>query len=335
MAKIKIIHILPFVKENSVSRVSAACLDAWDDNLKVYIKFPYITNITKLIYYSIKGKYIFHAHFPLASFICSFFILRGVIITTLHDQGYEYFKLYRGKLISKLMYFMTVFAIYRSKLVIVASTSISDGYKNFSNNKFITVLNFVSISIKDIEKYSLNANNIAVIGSSLVRVKGLDLVINAAFSLKNLNFYIYGLSSEDASRCGLNYKLDNVTFMGGMNQEDLYLDIMKKGATVAIFSRTEGFSLVALEATSLCIPLVVCNLDVFNEFLPPEIIPRFDAELPCSFHEALQISNRINCEARVKFSNFLINEFSMTNYSLKINHIYKAITLHHHRNKKF
>lgn len=325
-----IVHVYPTIK-GSTTNIASAAIKASGSCSHVKIKRPYIKNICELILFNFKKIDIIHTHTTVASILVALFCMKGKIIIMLHDQGMEYFRLYMNPCRRVIMAVLRYIVFIRANVIITVSKSIAKNYSNKVNRKVIVFYNYVDILLTNTNyKYNIKNKSIAIIANHRYYVKGIDKVLEFSKEDNSFKYCIYGITKKEAEKY---YNSDNankdipcnVTFKGHVAKKKMFLEINKMNSIVAVFSRTEGFHLGAIETAALGMPLIVNDLHIFDELYPRNLFPRFNINDIQSFQDAYKSISKVDHQTREKFGKIVRLKYSESKYIIKMSQLYNSL----------
>lgn len=216
------------------------------------------------------------------------------------------------------------FALFLFKKILNKSDAIitinSQSYKhclNFLNSdkKLFLVENFINNDVFDNhKKYNENLKNIFYSGGVTIK-KGIKILLDVAKALPNYNFYLAGKVDDEIKQYSENLKIDNVTFLGVLNQEQIKKEYLNNDLFIfPTFYPNEAFSIALLEAMSFGMPCIATDWAANKDMLDNEtyIVPIKNSEKIIDCIEKLKDQD---IRERVGKSN---KERVMKNYSEKI-----------------
>lgn len=286
------------------------------------------------LYHAIRSSDVVHLHsaIPIGIAWLVRLINRNVVIVgTFHDLGKPYFKytlpLFKRIILSKLF---DLGIKHLNHMIFVSYSQMAFYLQNgYLLNKPVVIPNSFEVLFELGEKNSNKSMNLAFIGGPFF-AKGYDFIVTILDSLEDYNLHFYGLTLQQVPKkfqpiCESNIKKNKMYFYGLMDQKLMYANIISLNSIVIISSYGEGLPLTALECVSLKIPLIVNDLEVFKEFLPCHIIPRFNTgnlnTLINALNEVKNISYSLQKELAIKIN----EQFKMKTYIDSHNNFYKSI----------
>jgi len=199
-------------------------------------------------------------------------IIKASTLTTLHNIAHEDFSYQYNPVKAKLMLSLWNRATSSHDKVVVLSQYAKKEYLKYWKNKNIEVVHNgipKKYQLKEINDDKLDRlkNNYILLGvvGILTKVKGFEQVIKSLVYLPKHALVIVGDGVEMQALKELAMMLnveDRVYFTGFQKNIDSYIHAID---IVVIPSRSEGFSLVAIEAMRMKKPIVTSNLEIFEE----------------------------------------------------------------------
>jgi len=214
-------------------------------------------------------------------------------------------------------------ALNRFDDIIVLSSDMKKYYEGkIFPNKYIVYNGLDSLNllpdnqiIQKINLFKGSSQVIACIGG-LTMTKGFDQIISVLSELNDTKLIIIGAGKEKDNLQKLSeYHQCNerVLFLGHIESAGIYMYLMDM---ILIPSRSEGFSLVLLEAVSQKIKILCSNISIFKELFEVHEIGFFDLEdledLKLNVRKVL--SNSYNIEAFLKYKGFYTEQKMIDKY---------------------
>ncbi|WP_017221050.1 glycosyltransferase [Moritella dasanensis] len=207
---------------------------------------------------------------------------------------------------------------YQSKLLVNKYKVIPYGVPK--ENSVLGFINY-EVELKSLaEKYFI----IGAVGL-LIKRKGFKQIIYALKELPNHALVLIGSGSEleDLKKLAINEGVsDRVLFLGFQQNSKKYYQYFD---CYCMASYSEGFGLAMLDALSLNIPLVCCNLPIYREYFKEEYIVSFELDdipsLVSSFEDVKLHENKYKKGSEITFC----NHFSLDAMAISHINFYKVI----------
>lgn len=312
-----IYHIVPSGDNTSIHKISSACIAASGEKYEIIKNnnfFKLIIDVILLNFKINEKATIVHVHYPIGIMVSSFFLWRGRLVISIHDEGYKLFSLYLNKFLSIIMIYMIYMAIWKSNVVIFPSKSTLKNYPKKFINKYKVINNFSNylMPLHNLDNGDINFSEIFILADKRLYVKGVDYLFNIPNEIK---VNIYGVNEVDIKKYfNLGYLPKNITAHGFSKSELIYKKVIEAKGIVIITSRTEGMPLVSLECLLNSIPLVVNALEVFDEYLPEFYFPRFKSSDIDSILNALKKCSKISITERNFIANSSREKYNFISY---------------------
>lgn len=245
------------------------------------------------LFYSLSHRYdVLHAHAFSPGLIIPIIKIfkKQPNVFTVHGKGYKIAGFGAG---GKLLEELVIYKIPYDLEITVAKSTLT---KKTSAKKVITIPNGVDIgNFKDAQKNRNRIKNILYIGR-LSYEKGADLLIEAFKNLKEpgLNLKIVG-AGQELKKLKKLAKKPNIQFQGELHGSKL-IKQLKETDLLVIPSRTEGQSLVLLEAWAAKLPVLATRVGD-NQLFIKDGVNGFLAE---PNYESI----KTNLERAIRFKNF-------------------------------
>lgn len=238
-------------------------------------------------------------------------------LTTIHNFVLNDFITDFGRVRGVILANIWMFLLRRHDKRVVLSNIAKDYYKKwFKDSELEVIYNTRNIPLNDglsteeIREISAFKGDKPLLGTNaiLTPIKGLDLVIQALKSVKDVRFFIVGdgRSKEDLQR--LSYELgvsDRVYFAGYRENAYRYLAYYD---VYLMPSRSEGFPLALLEAVAMRCKTIVSDLPIFKEIFSDKEVTFFEKENVDSLKSAIHIA--LNNDKSEAAYNRYINYYS-------------------------
>lgn len=302
-------ELIPKSQSSSIYRMGAG-LKKIHRRVK-YIHYSGKIELALKLFCQVKSSNLVHAHGPLAS-IFVYFLHKGDYFITAHEFTYDYLRLCHSKIYSEILNFFYKISINKAKYVIVPSISLARYYESNYHVKanvisnFLDKKNFFPVNYKPV-------SGLAIIGSNLLAVKGIDKVLEFNRLYPHINIHIFGVDKSIIVNL-INRKNKNIHIHGYLEFNEIQKFMSDNKLIPAIFSRTESFSLVTLDLASNGFPLIVNDLPVFDEYLPRNLYFRFNINDLNSIFKAYSDALEVDVVMLGFNAKILSNKYTLKNY---------------------
>ncbi len=246
-------------------------------------------------------------------------IKKAKTVTTLHNVAHEDFKYQYNFIKAKLMLSLWNLVTSNHDIVVVLSIYAKKEYLKYWKNKNIEVIHngiskeFEKSMIYDKKIVALKKNYILLGAIGLLtKVKGLEQIIKSLVFLSHHSLVIIGdgIQMQELKNLSLSLNVqDRVYFAGFQDDVESY---MKQIDIVVVPSRSEGFSLVVLEAMRMKKQIVVSDIELFKELFD---VDSFVLDDTSSLVEAISsLKKEDNTYAYEQFLSRYTSEIMAKNY---------------------
>jgi wfdN len=248
-------------------------------NIKIFnIKWFPTVSILSFALYIIKNKIdIIHAHQPKAIFWSSIIgrIIGVKTIVTIHSLPENNKDTHpspiKGNIVFLWHCFVKFCAEFFSNKIVFLSKYTYD--RCFFKKKAIVIPNWIDVTIKPYKKTLSFPLKFISIGSVTFN-KGFDRLIDSLFFIKNKEWFldVYGDYTDEYIKILKNKILkngleDKINFKGYVEDVSNLLDNYDM---FILFSRSETFGMVFIEAMARGLPLIVWDIPITKEIIPSE-----------------------------------------------------------------
>jgi len=223
--------------------------------------------------------------------------LKNKMVSSMHNVMSEELTLTYGSLISKIVTPIWILALKAFKFVTVSSNTMFNYYVNFLDSSKLVIIPYgreiledIVVPEEDTIKISFIKKQYKVIGTigSLTKRKNTEQVIE--FLSRNSDYALISLGAgeelDDLIKLSKSLNLENrVLFLGTRPDSRHYY---KYFDIFCLPSRSEGFALVVIDAMAYKLPIILSNLDVYQDILTSEDVAFFDLDNISSFIKAVE-----------------------------------------------
>jgi glycosyltransferase involved in cell wall biosynthesis len=230
----------------------------------------------------------------------------------------------------KFFNWVTKKVVRHANTITTVSNYLAQHIKVFSSkNKFTIVPNVVDTTIFTLTNTAQRKMNEFVHISNFTEQKNFYGIVVAAAELKatsNFKIHCYGAVSSYYETLVTDLGLQNHIIFYGEQPQTVLAKALADAAALILFSHFETFGCVLIEANACGTPVIVSNLEVFNEFLQENVNAVF---VPQNDTTALANTMASFCEGITTFNSATIaqttNAYTPNKIGQQFSQVYKTV----------